>query len=247
MNCQECRPLLQAYADGELDVLNSLRLEEHLSGCGGCEALIRQFKSIHLALQRPELSYAAPNALRQQISAAVPRRASTWRDRWNWSLPSFAMGGICVAAVVMLSAGNFVTGPSGSADEIVAAHVRSLMADHLTDVASSDSHTVKPWFTGKIDFTAPAKDLAADGFPLIGGRIDYIHDRAAAALVYKRNRHTINVFIWPDAAKDKPVKFSGPKRGFSIVEADANGLHFTAVSDLNKEELGQLVELIIQK
>lgn len=247
MNCQECQPLLQAYADGELDVVNSLRLEEHLGGCGRCDAAIRQIKSIHLALQRPELSYAAPSALRRQITSAIPRRPSAWRPRWNWSLPSFAMGGICAAAVVMLSAENFVTGPSGSADEIVAAHVRSLMADHLTDVASSDSHRVKPWFTGKIDFTVPAKELAADGFPLIGGRIDYIHDRAAAALVYKRNRHTINVFVWPDGAKDKPIKFSGSKRGFSIVEAGANGLHFSAISDLNEEELGQLVELIIQK
>jgi anti-sigma factor RsiW len=116
------------------------------------------------------------------------------------------------------------------------------MAEHLTDVQSSDSHTVKPWFTGRLDFTIPVKDFASEGFPLVGGRLDYINGKAVAALVYKRNRHVVNVFVSPVAPNLSAQAKSA--RGFAIVEAEANGLRFTAVSDLNRDDLDRLLELL---
>jgi len=243
MNCHETQALLHGYADGELDLVNALAVENHLKGCAVCGGAVRQIESIHLALQHPELSYRAPNELRRQIAKATQARTEKTRVRWSWSLPSFAMGSICAAVAVLLMA--TLTSPirNDSTDEIVASHVRSLMAEHLTDVQSSDSHTVKPWFTGKLDFTVPVKDFAAEGFPLVGGRLDYIGGRPGAALGFKRKRDPANVFFWATARADSPPRAKA-NRGFSIAETDANGLHFTGVSDLNRDDLDQLLGLL---
>jgi len=243
MNCPECQPLLDAYVDGELDLTNVLALEQHLKTCAPCHGAVRQLESVHLALQHPDLSFEAPRSLRKKITTAAGASPKHSHRRWTWNFPSFAFGGLCALAAVLIFAPAMLSS-THSSDPLVDSHLRSLMADHLTDVASTDSHTVKPWFNGQIDFSVPVKDFAAEGFPLIGGRIDYLQQRRVAALVYKRNRHTVNVFIWPtDSARDTPTH-TKTQRGFSIVERDWHGLHFNAVSDLNREELTQLLTLI---
>src|SRR5207249_1188170 len=127
--------------------------------------------------------------------------------------------------------------------EAVGSHVRSLMAEHLTDVASSDQHTVKPWFNGKLDFAPEVKDFAAQGFPLVGGRLDYLNGRAVAALVYRRNKHFINVFVWPAQNAGNGKSDLQKHRGYSVINRDADGLRYCAVSDLNEKELAELENL----
>lgn len=131
-------------------------------------------------------------------------------------------------------------------DDAVAGHVRSLMAGHLTDVASSDQHTVKPWFTGKLDFAPDVKDFAPQGFALVGGRLDYLEGRTVAALVYRRNLHSINVFIWPSAKEGSGKLTVEKRRGYAIINRETAGLHYCLVSDLNEKELTELANLLGQ-
>jgi anti-sigma factor RsiW len=198
-------------------------------------------------MQNAALAYSAPATLRRRICNAA-REHSRERSRrwWSFNIPSFSFGGICAIAIVMVCWSLTLFPERQISDELVASHVRSLMADHLTDVVSSDSHTVKPWFTGKIDFSAPVKDLSAEGFPLVGGRLDYIKNRAVMALVYKRNQHVINVFVWPGTARRGDALETSSYRGFSIVHRVANGLEFTAISDSNARDVQSLLTLITQ-
>jgi anti-sigma factor RsiW len=244
VNCVESQPLLGAYADRELDLVNALAVERHLKSCPRCGDAVRQVQAIHFALQDSQLSYAAPLSFRRRLIKETAAPAKREGARWTWRVPSLAFGGVCALALIFLGAQLVTLRSPGPGDEIVASHIRSLMADHLVDVVSSDSHTVKPWFAGKIDFTAPVRDFAAEGFPLIGGRIEYIHNRPVAALIYQRNRHTVNIFIWPSETSRDTSPSAATRRGFTITERENNGLHFTAISDLNREELDQLLLLV---
>jgi anti-sigma factor RsiW len=196
-------------------------------------------------LQAHAERHAAPAALRtrivssiRQAEVAVPRKSSSlgWRQWLNMGA-AFAMGIIAsVSAVYFLTT---VNAQERLAQEVVASHVRSLMATHLADVASSDHHTVKPWFAGKLDFSPPVHDFATQGFPLAGGRLDYIGDHTAAALIYHHRQHIINVFVWPrdDHAPTPPKSFSA--QGYNVTGWTGGAMQFWLVSDLNAGELQQ--------
>ncbi len=131
-------------------------------------------------------------------------------------------------------------------DELVSSHIRSLMVEHLVDVVSSDQHTVKPWFSGKVDFSPPVKDLSADGFPLVGGRVDYVGGRPVAVIVYKRRLHIINVFIWPSANESGEGSRYLVRQGYRLRRWTHGGLTFWAVSDVNDADLDTLAQLSAQ-
>lgn len=245
MNCAESRLLLHAYADGELDLGRSLDVEQHLQSCAVCAREKQAVLSLRSALRAGGLTYTAPQSLRNKVRQIAPiseEKSRPMRTPWLWRLLA---AGATAAAILA-----FVLRPAGTSDsdllanEIVSSHVRSLMASHLTDVASSDQHTVKPWFDGKVDFAPDVKDFAAQGFPLVGGRLDYLNGREVAALIYKRNKHFINVFVWPVNHEHGLPSLSENLRGYNIISRDFNGLHYVLVSDLNAGELGELADLI---
>jgi len=244
MNCAESRLLLHAHADGELDPASSLELERHFKTCHTCAAEMKSLKSLKAALQQSSLRYDAPASLRREVRRMTRVAESETRPRLFQSLPlwkSLAFGATAFALLAILLRPG---GRDQFFDEAVASHVRSLMVDHLTDVASSDLHTVKPWFDGKIDFAPDVKDFAAEGFSLVGGRLDYLNGRAVAALVYRRNRHLINVFVWPTATADSGKETTENHRGYNVIYRQKNRLQYCLVSDLNEKELVELAHLL---
>lgn len=246
MNCNEIHPLLHAYLDSELDLMRSLEVERHLKTCPGCMASKRSLQSLHSNLRHSDLSYQATDALRARILRSVkaapeetpPRNSRPWM--WQW----LTLGAIGFAIVALMLQPVGISENDRLADEAISNHVRSLMPGHLMDVASTDQHTVKPWFNGKIDFAPEVKDFAAEGFPLVGGRLDYLNGQTVAALVYHRNQHTINVFVWP--AKSTAADTTQDRRGYSVINRTINGLHYCIVSDLNAKDLTEFAALLVQ-
>jgi anti-sigma factor RsiW len=251
-DCSHWEPLLDAFADGELDAAHALACEEHVQSCAGCAARLRSIRLTRERLGSPCLRLAAPPALRARIEAAlvaehagsaqqahaVRRDREGWISRLRrWSIaPSAAL--LAASLVVMTMTTPWRVAPGLEAG-IVESHVRSLQVSHLTDVATSDQHTVKPWFNGKVDFAPPVVDLASRGFPLAGGRLDYVGGRPAAALVYRRNGHVINLFVWPAA---EPESRSTHLDGYNLMGWRQAGLQLWAVSDLNAVELKEFQE-----
>jgi anti-sigma factor RsiW len=254
--CAEMQLLLQADCDGELDVAGAAALAAHLAHCPDCAA--RQLAMTGLSARlRSELPYhTAPARLRQAIEAAVaasgasqppasPRGAAARRrwlsfaGRWLDRAIPFAAG-LAVAAslawVIVLPRGGAFT------DGVVASHIRALQPGHLIDVVSTDQHTVKPWFDGRLDFAPPVRDLAADGFPLAGGRLDYLGGRAVAVLVYRRALHVIDLYVWPSSARIGPPPGSGERNGYNYMTWTQDGMVFWAVSDVNGTDLRRFAD-----
>ncbi len=252
MNCRDAETIIQGYLDGELDLMRSLELERHLGDCAPCAQVRRKGQLLTATLAGSRLHFEAPKALEIRVRSAL-REANRAENpvpaaprRWNWRWPTI-LAPVGVAALALLIAIPLATRESAEshlAQEVVSAHVRSLMLDHKTDVASSDQHTVKPWFDGKLDFAPPVVDLAEQGFPLFGGRLDYVNDRPVAALVYQRRKHIINLFVWPAAAGGNTAAASRVLQGYNELHWTASGMSFWAVSDLSGKELAEFALLL---
>jgi anti-sigma factor RsiW len=251
MNCPDVQNLLHPYSDGELDLVRNLEIEEHLSSCAACAQQVQDLRSLRAALSAPTLYYAAPAALRERVrlaNAPVSPASSARERRPAWLRPFALAAGILLMMGASVLLGMLLSRGSGSAgarleNSVIASHVRSLQVNHLTDVVSSDRHTVKPWFRDKLDFSPQVPELSAAGFPLSGGRLDYLAERPIAALVYGRGKHAINVFTWPaENNGDKAVRdFS--RQGFHTREWQRTGMTYWAISDLNDADLDQFVRL----
>ena len=255
MNCELTQRYVPGYLDGELNLMRAIEMESHLKGCPTCAQELETLKALLAALQSSSLAYAAPAVLRERIQSSL--RASSRADvresktRWWPSLAIWQFAGAFALLVLISITGWQSTArfraPSGDqqiAAEVFASHVRSLEANHLMDVASSDQHTVKPWFDGKLDFSPPVEDLASDGFPLVGGRLDYLEGREVAALVYQRRKHIINVFTWPGSAEINLTPAIQSRQGYNIVRWSRGGFQFWAVSDVAAPDLAEFVRLL---
>ncbi|MDB5504923.1 MAG: hypothetical protein JWR89_4825 [Tardiphaga sp.] len=236
MTCDEAEILLHALLDGELDAGHAREVEEHIAGCPRCAALLKDYRAMGQAMADSDLHFTAPAHLRQRVEAALP---STHTPSRRAVLKGFAMG----SAVSALAATGVVAIVLRRADEqrimsdVVSAHLRSLQAGHLTDVLSTDQHTVKPWFNGRLDVAPPVVDLTAQGFTLIGGRLDTIDGRAIGAIVYRRRTHVINLFVAQTANVEPRTATIETVQGFNIRRWSARGLSYWAVSDLSADEL----------
>ncbi|BDI34386.1 membrane protein [Capsulimonas corticalis] len=243
--------LLHPYLDGELDLMTSLQVEEHLRTCASCELAYQNFQVLREGLRDSALYFQPPANLEARVlspmrRAEAPRRPSFRLGSWRrWS----------TAAVLLVAVGlswRLAHAPAPLPDdraleqEIVSSHVRSLMGSHLADIASSSHHTVKPWFSGKLDYSPPVDDLGAQGFPLIGGRLDYLNGRPVAALIYRRQKHLINLFVWPAKAGDSNgagETKAMESQGYHLIHWNAAGMTYWSISDLNPSELSSFVQL----
>ena len=259
MNCEETLKVMNAYLDGELDPFTNQAIEQHLAGCAQCEKAYQVDRALVGAIgnlpyhQAPlELRQRIRTALHQEISQQPvgnePANQSVMSDRverksrpisisWNWLALAAA---IVLAAILVSNLGSRFRAPGADqilATELISGHVRSLMANHLTDVASSDQHTVKPWLDTKLDFAPAVADLGSEGFPLVGGRLDYVNKRSVAALVYQRRKHFINLFVWPAATDTAGSAKTITQQGYQLLHWVDGGFNYWAVSDVNEKDL----------
>jgi anti-sigma factor RsiW len=237
MTCEEALVLVHALADGELDASNAREVETHMARCAGCATEFAAAQEMKRTLHANDLRFAAPASLRARIEQVAPALPTTAHRRAV--LKGFALGSVMSALAA--SGVGFVllrqVTESGILDEALGAHLRSLQADHLTDVLSSNQHTVKPWFNGRIDLAPPVIDLAGEGFMLIGGRLDYIDAKPVAALIYRRRAHIINLFVGQGLGSAPTTPTWQMVQGYNVLRWSEGGLNLLAVSDLNREEL----------
>ncbi len=252
--CADWSLMLHGFIDGELDVVHSLQVERHLATCADCTHELERLQALKQLVGQTGVRWRTPDHVRAQVLSAIAREAQTQQRQSASAATGFSLLGwirqwLFVPSLAALAASLFlVMGPlqnnTSLQDEIVAGHVRSLLANHLTDVATSDQHTVKPWFNGKIDFSPPVVDLAPQGFPLVGGRVDYIGGRVVAALIYRRNGHLINIFIWPASAV---ATTTSSRDGYNMTSWSRDGLMFSAVSDVSADDLARLRDVFIAR
>ena len=242
MTCEEAEVLIHALIDGELDAGHAREVETHVAGCTHCAALLKDYREMSKVMADADLRYKAPLELRRRIEAALPQAKPVPSRRSV--LRGFALG----SAVSAMAATGLVAIVLRNDDEarieseVVSAHLRSLQAGHLTDVISTDQHTVKPWFNGKLDVSPPVIDLTAQGFTLIGGRLDYVDARAIGAVVYRRRQHVINLFVAQTASTERHAARIATLQGFNIRRWSDRGLNYWAVSDLGADELAEFGE-----
>ena len=238
MNCQDMRLLLHAYLDDELGAADSLAVARHLAGCADCTQRLRALTQARDDLRRADLYRPALAALRARIEARLPRASIAARaPRRGWSIALAALAALFVIAAVFAGWQTVQLRRQGSdalVAEAVSDHVRSLLPGHLIDVQTSNEHTVKPWFDGRVDFSPQVKDLSVQGFELVGGRLDVLGGKQVAALVYKRHLHTINLFQWPGSGA---VAVPRTRDGYHVLEWNDDGLRFVAVSSVAESDL----------
>jgi anti-sigma factor RsiW len=238
---------LPAYFDGELDAGQRRTFEEHLTACPDCAHELIAMREMRAALQDESFRHRPPTDLEERVRVALREASPAPIAARRWPDKMLAVAALAAAVLFGVGLTLALRTPSGDdrlAQEVAANHARSLLADHLFDVASTDQHTVKPWFQGRTDFSPPVTDYKDQGFPLAGGRLDFLDGRPTAALVYRHRQHVINLFVWPSAEGGKTDMKMLTRRGYNLAHWSAGGLNFWAVSDLNAEDLAQFARLM---
>ncbi len=271
MNCEEATRLMDGYLDGELDPIASQTIEQHLRECDKCDQAYKAHALLIRSISDKTPYYRAPAGLRERIQSSLreeiaersprsvsreipslfrskqsERRAIPFGTQWNWLALAAA---IVLAAIIAFNLVPRLQRPGADqllATQLIASHVRSLMANHLTDVASSDQHTVKPWLDTKLDFAPVVADLTSDGFPLVGGRLDYLDNRPVAALVYQRRKHFINLFVWPAESGSTGADKRITRQGYQLLHWVDSDFNYWAVSDVSDNDL-QVFKQVFEK
>jgi anti-sigma factor RsiW len=249
MTCKETRDVLNAYMDGELDSAGSLAVETHMRGCASCLGEVESLHALASAIENGSLRFKAPDHLKRKVQGAIRAANPAARSSffyWRWAS---VLASLVLVAAVTWTVTTYWTRSAGETllvNDIVSSHVRSMMANHVTDVASSNSHTVKPWFSGKLDYSPPTKDFTEQGYRLIGGRLDYLDNRPVAALVYQRSQHFINLFVWPSNETATTKEEQLTRQGYNLIHWNQSGMTYWLVSELNLPELEECARLVKQ-
>jgi anti-sigma factor RsiW len=238
MNCDEAEVLLHALVDREVDAGRAQRIITHVGGCASCAAQLRRCEAVRAVMSNAALRFSAPPGLRARIKATVPAAAVRAAPYWTTLFKSFALGSALSAAAAALLMIAVIRSDQDQVivSDVVSAHLRSLQANHLTDVQPGDERGVKPWFRGRLGAAPPAPDLTAQGFNLVGGRIDYVLGNAVAAIVYRRNDHVINLFVAQGADAERGARLA-TMQGYNVELWSERGLNLCAVGDVSAEEL----------
>lgn len=239
MSCDEARPLLHGLMDGELDPSRARAVEAHVASCQGCAAELAQFRQMRSAMRHESMTFAAPAALRSRIEAALPIAAPKRAPSRRWLLQGFALGSAlsAAAAIGVVAVVTHTAEDDRLLGDALSAHLRSLQSSHLTDVAAADRQTLRPWFNGKVAVAPPVIDLAAKGFTLVGGRLDVLDGKPAAAMVYRRGEHVINLFVSAASTTGHVAAKGETMQGYSVQRWSDQGMRFVAISDLAADEL----------
>jgi anti-sigma factor RsiW len=249
MSCDRADAVLHGYFDNELDALGAAEFERHLERCSECIDALESLESLRSSMNFAQLFEKMPALLREKIladlSSANLIRIVPARSSWRWLAIAAALLLFAYTGWQVISINRSDNYETVLAAEVVDAHLRSLQPGHLTDVVSSDQHTVKPWFDGKLDFSPPVRDFPDQGFPLQGGRLDVVRGRAIAALVYGRRKHLVNIFIWPASGQDASPR-TGSRQGYQWIDWHKGGMEFCAVSDATTSDLEQLQRLFTE-
>jgi anti-sigma factor RsiW len=270
MNCEEATKLMDGYLDGELDPITSQTIEHHLRECPKCEQAYKMHGLLIGAIGNATPYYRAPAELRERIQSSlrreiaeqsngagsIPRGAPPlikkkqaespsilFGTSWNWLALAAAIVFAAIIAWNVLPRWQRPGADQFLATQLIASHVRSLMANHLTDIASSDQHTVKPWLDAKLDFAPAVVDLSSEGFPLIGGRLDYLDNRPVAALIYQRRKHFINLFVWPAGPDETRTPRTITRQGYQLLHWVDSDFNYWAVSDVSMNDLQAFQQL----
>jgi anti-sigma factor RsiW len=248
MDCAKARTVIECYADGELDAVTSATIEKHLEQCARCQSALERLNSLSILIKEAAPYRSAPDRLSRAINArvrganAAPSRAGTGWSHW-WQPVAL----VAVTAVVTWIAALELKPPATKhlvVAEVISSHARAKLTGHVADVVSSERHTVKPWLSSRLDFSPPVIDLTSAGFPLVGGRLDYLDHRPVAVAVYRRRQHVIDLFIWPETeARLAAITQTSSERGYQIVQWTDRGMTFWAISDLNALELKTFSEM----
>ena len=249
MSCRETQELIHGYVDGQLDLVRSLEMERHFRECPACARDYENLRDMRSAMSGSIPYYRPPAGLERRLHARLLAESGSKYDGgwfavpWKWGAVAAAL---VLTATVTWQTALVRQGPAEMtmAEEVVSSHVRSLMAEHLTDVPSSDRHTVKPWFSGKLDFSPAVADFPDRGFVLSGGRLDYLDGRSVAALVYHRRQHVINLFVWPAPERADSGIQATDRQGYHVLHWTKAHMNYWGVSDLNTRELGEFAELV---
>jgi anti-sigma factor RsiW len=249
MTCDECRELLDAYIDGELPGEDTAAVREHIASCAECANEHASLVATSRRIGETLVKYQAPDVLKARIRVALAQPDALAPEApLAKAVPArrLALGGIGIAIASSILTFALVRGAapgSSLADELVSSHIRALMPGHLTDVVSTNQHNVKPWFNGRVNLSPPVPNLDSIGFPLIGGRLDYVQGQAVPVVVYGRRQHMIDVYAWPETREGGENQMSESARnGYNVLAWRRNGLALEAVSDLNRPELEQFVK-----
>jgi len=243
MECERATAHLSPMLDGELGPTRRFLLSRHVADCNACAAKLEELRAVQAAIRTKLAYHRAPPGLAARIGAALPREAPPRPSRPWFRWPVFSLAGTGLAgalvgvAITVLVMGGQTEGQSDVVQAVIGSHIRSMQADHLTDVLTSDQHTVKPWLSARLDVSPQVRDLKDAGFPLIGGRLDYVDGHPAGSVVYGHAKHVINLFAWASAGQSDVPFRTESRQGFNVVTWRRDGITYYAVSDLNAGEL----------